>query len=139
MAFITDQGKVNTSLSEINVVPLVDVVLVLLIIFMVTAPILQTGIEVQLPETKTTNNVNPNQSVVISITKDGLLYFRSETININALVDRLKQEVTNPKEPIYVRADGDVKFNVIVTVFDTIRESGFTQIQLVTKPLKEKS
>src|SRR5262245_31472455 len=103
MAFTSSQGKTTTSLSEINVTPLVYVVLVLLIIFMVAAPILQTGIDIQLPETKTVSKVNPEERVVISISKDNLLYFRSEKINFNELSDRLKKEMKDPKDPIYVR------------------------------------
>lgn len=137
MAFTSGQGRTTTSLSEINVTPLVDVMLVLLIIFMVTAPILQTGIDVQLPETRSVTKVNPEQRVVISISKDNLLYFRSDPLNFNQIGERLRREVKDPKEPIYLRADGDVKFRSVVDVLDVIRQSGYQNIQIVTKPMKE--
>ncbi|HYK88523.1 MAG TPA: biopolymer transporter ExbD [Acidobacteriota bacterium] len=134
MAFTTQQGRTATSLSEINVTPLVDVMLVLLIIFMVTAPILQTGIDVQLPETKSVQDVNPQERIVISISREGLLYYGSQEINLFVLGDHLKKDVKGPKEPIFLRADKDVKWNSIVSVIDVIRGAGFSEIKLVTKP-----
>lgn len=138
MAFVNNQGRVNTALSEINVTPLVDVMLVLLIIFMVTAPMLQTGIDVTLPETRAARSVDPEQRIVISLDREDKLYFRSEPININALPERLQKEIKNPKEHIYIQADAEVKYGTIVGVFDAIRTAGFKQIDLVTKPMGEK-
>jgi biopolymer transport protein ExbD/biopolymer transport protein TolR len=110
--------------------------LVLLVIFMVTAPILQTGIDVQLPETRTVSTTNPEQRVVISIGRDNYLYFRNEPINFNRIAERLKREVQDPKEPIYLRADMDVRFKTVVAVMDEIRQAGFSQVQVVTRQLK---
>ncbi len=137
MAFTNPQGRTATSLSDINVTPLVDVMLVLLIIFMVTAPILQTGIDVQLPETRSVQEVNPQERIVISISREGLLYYGSQEINLFALGDQLKKDVSSPKESIFLRADKDVKWNSIVSVIDVIRGAGFSEIKLVTKPFKE--
>src|SRR5215510_5856266 len=103
MAFTTPQGRTATSLSEINLTPLVDVMLVLLIIFMVTAPMLQTGIDVQLPETRTAANVDPQQRIVISLDKEEQLFFRAEPINVNNLGARLQREIKDPKEHIFVQ------------------------------------
>ena len=137
MAFTTSQGKTATSLSEINVTPLVDVMLVLLIIFMVTAPMLQTGIDVELPETRNVQDVNPEERIVISISKEGLIYYGSEEINYFAIANRLKKDAKSPKDFIFLRADKDVKWNAIVSVIDTIRGAGFKEIKLSTKPFKE--
>ncbi len=137
MAFTTQQGRTATSLSEINVTPLVDVMLVLLIIFMVTAPILQTGIDVQLPETTSVRNVNPEERIVISISRQGLIYYGSEAINYYSIAQRLKRDAKGPKDSIFLRADKDVKWNSIVSVIDAIRGAGFTEIRLVTKPFSE--
>ena len=134
MAFTTQEGKTATSLSEINVTPLVDVMLVLLVIFMVTAPILQTGIDVQLPETKAAAETNPEDNVVISISREGILYFGSDPINLFDVPARLKKSAKGPKDPIYVRADRDVKCMYMVTVIDKVREAGYSEIKLVTKP-----
>ncbi len=137
MAFTTQKGSTSTSLSDINVTPLVDVMLVLLIIFMVTAPILQTGIDVQLPETKSVKDVNPAERIVISISREGLIYFGSEAINYYSIADRLRKSAKGPKDSIFLRADKDVKWNSIVSVIDAIRGAGFSEIRLVTKPFRE--
>ena len=94
MAFTTPQGRTSTSLSEINVTPLVDVMLVLLVIFMVTAPMLQTGIDVELPETRNVANENPEQRIVLSISRDGFIYYGSESINFSTIGERLKKDAT---------------------------------------------
>ena len=137
MAFTTPQGRTATSLSEINVTPLVDVMLVLLIIFMVTAPILQTGIDVQLPETKNPKDVNPEQRIVISISREGHIYYGSDPVDFSSIPGRLKKDARSSKDSIFLRADKDVKWNSIVFVIDTIRGAGFSEIQLVTKPFKD--
>jgi biopolymer transport protein TolR len=137
MAFTTQQGRTATSLAEINVTPLVDVMLVLLIIFMVTAPILQTGIDVQLPETKAATDTNPSDNVVISISKEENIYYGSDIIYLQDLAQRLKREGKSPKDPIYLRADKDVKWKSIVSVIDTVRSAGFSELKLVTRPFEE--
>jgi biopolymer transport protein ExbD/biopolymer transport protein TolR len=136
MAFTTQAGKTATSLSEINVTPLVDVMLVLLVIFMVTAPILQTGIDVQLPETKAATETNPADNVVLSISRDGILYFGSDPINLFDIPARLKKSAKGSKDPIYLRADKDVKWASIVTVIDKVREAGYSELKLVTRPFQ---
>ena len=134
MAFTTPKGRTSTSLSEINVTPLVDVMLVLLIIFMVTAPMLQTGIDVQLPETKNINDVNPEERIVISISHQGDIYYGSKPINFHSIPELLQKDVKSPKDFILLRADKDVKWNYIISVIDAIRGAGFSEIKLVTKP-----
>jgi len=136
MAFNTKAGGTRSSLSEINVTPLVDVVLVLLIIFMVTAPILQTGIEVNLPRTRTVADVNPELRAVITITRDDILYYRSRPVNFNEMGGVLRKELGDSSQPVFLQADEDVRWKTIVTVVDEIRMSGYKTINLVTKPLK---
>jgi biopolymer transport protein TolR len=137
MAFTSPQGRTATSLSEINVTPLVDVMLVLLVIFMVTAPMLQTGIDVELPDTRNVQDVNPEERIVISISRQGDIYYGSESINFFAIPERLKKDAKNSKDSIFLRADKDVKWNSIVSVIDAVRGAGFNEIKLVTKPFKE--
>ncbi len=136
MAFTSPDGKTSSSLSEINVTPLVDVMLVLLVIFMVTTPIIQSGIEVNLPRTRHVKNYNPRQQYVISIDKANNLYFLTRPVNINRLGPLLKDTLgDDTSQPIYLRADGDVKFAVVVKVMDILREYGFSNIQIVTRPV----
>jgi len=137
MAFTTQQGRTATSLSEINVTPLVDVMLVLLIIFMVTAPILQTGVDVQLPETRTATETNPAENVVLSISREGILYYNSDVVNIFDIAARLKRDMKSPKDPVFLRADKDITWKSIVSVIEQVRGAGFTELKLVTKPFVE--
>ena len=137
MAFTTPQGRTATSLSEINVTPLVDVMLVLLVIFMVTAPMLQTGIDVELPETRNVKDVNPEERIILSISRQGELFYGSQSINLSTIPEHLKRDAKSPKDSIFLRADKDVKWNSIVTVIDKIRGAGFSEIKLVTKPFRE--
>jgi len=137
MAFTTPNGRTSTSLSEINVTPLVDVMLVLLVIFMVTAPMLQTGIDVELPETKNVTEVNPEERIVLSISREGSIFYGSDAIMFDAIAERIQTDAKSPKDAIFLRADKDVKWNSIVSVIDAIRGAGFDQIKLVTKPFSE--
>ena len=134
MAFVNQKSSTQPSISEINVTPLVDVVLVLLIIFMVTAPILQTGIEVNLPLTRTVKPVDPEQRAVITISREEILFYRAKAINFNELGKLLQKEVETNGQPIFLQADEDVSWKTIVAVVDEIRISGFEKINLVTKP-----
>jgi biopolymer transport protein ExbD/biopolymer transport protein TolR len=133
MAVSMDSDSTRPSLSEINVTPLVDVVLVLLIIFMVTAPILQTGIEVQLPRTQTAKAVEPKEQAVITISQEELLYFQSEPFNFNDLGRLLKEKTENSSQAIFLQAHEDVRWKTIVTVVDEIRASGYEEIKIVTR------
>ena len=136
MAFTNLQGRTQTSLSEINVVPLVDVVLVLLIIFMLTAPIIQSGIEVNVPKTKTVNELT-KELLVVSINRKQQLFVGSEPININELELRLQTRIKDPESAmLYLRADEEVPFGTIARVMDRARQAGVTNINVVTQPEK---
>lgn len=138
MAIGNTLESTRPSMAEINVTPLVDVVLVLLIIFMVTAPILQTGIEVNLPRTRTVAAVDPEQRAVITISRDEMLFYRSNPVNFNELGEWLREEIGDSGEAIFLQADEDVRWKTIVSVVDEVRVSGYDQINLVTKPYSEK-
>jgi biopolymer transport protein TolR len=136
MAFTNSQGRTQSSLAEINVTPLVDVVLVLLIIFMITAPVLQSGIEVNVPKTKTVKEIT-EERLVISIDKQQRVFLGNDAININDIGNALHRKIRDPQNQyVYVRADEDVPFGAFATVMDAVKSSGITNVSIVTQPLK---
>jgi biopolymer transport protein TolR len=138
MAFINKAGRTETSLSDINVTPFVDVVLVLLIIFMVTAPVLQSGIEVNVPKTRTVKQIS-DERLVISITKGQEVYLNNDHVKLDELGDLLHQKIRDPRgQALYVRADKDVAFGAFATVMSTVQAAGITNISVVTEPLEVK-
>ncbi|HSS95405.1 MAG TPA: biopolymer transporter ExbD [Terriglobales bacterium] len=135
MAFTTATGRTQTSLADINITPLVDVVLVLLIIFMVTAPVLQSGIEVNVPRTRTVKEITEERTV-ISINKKQQVYLGNDPVNINEIAAKLKQKIRDPQHQfIFIRADQDVPFGAFATVMDAVKSSGITNVSIVTQPL----
>ncbi len=135
MAFTTAKGKTQTALSEINVTPFVDVVLVLLIIFMITAPILESGIEVDLPKTKTVRSV-ATERLVVTIDKKQTIYVGNNPININKLgADLLKRTENASETPVFIRADRSVPFGAFAQVVDALREADLTNVNIVTEPI----
>lgn len=137
MAFTSANGRTQTSLSDINITPLVDVVLVLLIIFMVTAPVLQSGIEVAVPKTKTVKEIT-EERMVISIDKSQRVFLGNDPVNINQIGATLRQKVRDPQhQSIFVRADENIPFGVFATVMDAVKQSGIANVSIVTQPLEE--
>ncbi len=136
MAFTASNGRTQTSLSDINITPLVDVVLVLLVIFMVTAPVLQSGIEVNVPKTRTVKQIT-EERMVITIDKQQRVFLGNEPININQIASALQQKVKDPQhQSIFLRADEDVPFGAFATVMDAVKQSGITNVSIVTQPLE---
>jgi len=117
-------------LSEINVTPFVDVMLVLLVIFMVTAPLLQQGIDVNLPHAKGKELV-PAKRVVITIKKNGKIYVNKKSVTLKTLKLRLSKKT--PKE-VFLRADKDVPYGIVVAVMGELREIGIERLGIVTEP-----
>ena len=137
MAFTNAQGRTQSSLSDINITPLVDVVLVLLVIFMITAPVLQSGVEVSVPKTRTVKEIT-EERLVISIDRKQRVYFGNDPININQVGARLRARVRDPeRQSIYLRADENVPFGAFATVMDAVKQAGITNVSIVTEPLKE--
>ena len=127
--------QTGTTLSDINIVPFVDVMLVLLIIFMITAPILQSGIEVNLPKTQTVKEINESR-LVVTIARGQLVYLGEDAVNIHDLGAKLRAQMRNPQsDAVFLRADETVPFGTFATVVDTLRQSGITNISIVTEPL----
>ena len=135
MAFTAANGRTQTSLADINVTPLVDVVLVLLIIFMVTAPVLQSGIEVNVPHTRTVKEIT-EERLVISIDKSQKVFLGNDPININQIGPQLRKRIRDPQhQAIYLRSDEDVPFGAFATVMDAIKSSGISNVSIVTQPI----
>ena len=128
----------QTSLSDINMVPFIDVVLVLLIIFMITAPILQSGIEVDVPKTHTVREI-AEQRLVVTIDKNQLIYLNNDKVNIHQLADRIKKQLKKPQDAIFLRCDESIPFGSFATVVDTLRQSGISNISIVTQPISDRS
>jgi biopolymer transport protein TolR len=138
VAFTSSTGQTRTSLAEINITPLVDVVLVLLVIFMITAPVLQSGIEVAIPKTRTVREIT-EQRLVLTIDRDSGLFLGDTPINIHELPQKLHQGNTDPsKQVIYLRADERVPFGAFASVMDAVKQAGITNISIVTQPLDTK-
>ena len=130
--------QTQTSLSEINMIPFIDVVLVLLIIFMITAPILQSGIEVDVPKTKTIREIT-EQRLVITINKAQLIYLGSDPVNIHELGPKVQSKLGKKQDAVYLRCDETVPFGIFAAVIDTLRQSGINNISIVTEPITERN
>ena len=131
----------QTALADINITPLVDVVLVLLLIFMLTAPVLQSGIDVAIPHTRSTAALT-QERMVVTIDKDQNVYLQAngadKAININDLSALLlSSQGTEAQKIIYVRADERVPFGAFATVMDSIKRAGITNISIVTQPYEK--
>jgi biopolymer transport protein ExbD/biopolymer transport protein TolR len=136
MAFTAPNGRTQIAMADINITPLVDVVLVLLIIFMVTAPVLQSGIEVAVPKTRTVKEIT-EERLVISIDKQQRVFLGNDSVNINEIGKKLRQKVRDPQhQSIFLRADEDVPFGAFATVMDAVKSSGITNVSIVTQPLE---
>src|SRR5574337_1301677 len=128
----------GTSLSEINIVPFVDVVLVLLIIFMITAPILQSGIEVELHKTKTVKEISEDR-LVITIDRAQRVYLGNEPVNIHEIGKLVQGRMRNPQsDAVFLRCDETVPFGSFATVVDELRQSGIQNVSVVTEPISSR-
>jgi biopolymer transport protein TolR len=133
------QRETASTLSDINMVPFIDVVLVLLIIFMITAPILQSGIEVDVPKTKTVKELTEVR-MVVTIDRSQRVYLNDKAVNIHELGKQVLAQSRDPKrQAVYVRADETVPFGSWATVVDALRQAGVQNISVVTQPLSERA
>jgi biopolymer transport protein TolR len=133
------QGRGNSGrkrrklMNEINVTPMVDVMLVLLIIFMITSPMLVAGIEVDLPQTESTPISGSFKPLVISIDKNEELYLFETMISKDTLIDKLKEITKENKDTrIFVKGDKSISYGVIVETMSRIQSAGFTKVALIS-------
>ena len=137
MAFTTHEGKTQTTLAEINMIPFIDIVLVLLIIFMVTAPVIQSGIEVNVPKTQVVREI-AEEKLVVSIDKEQKLYLQNDPVNVNQLGDKIREKLLDPtRQSVYLRADQSVPFQTFATVLDHLKRAGIENVSIVTQPLEQ--
>jgi|SRR5688572_20238526 len=133
-------GGRGKAVSDINVTPLVDVMLVLLIIFMVTAPLITQGVDVDLPKTKASSLEGTDKKTVLTITKEKKIFIGSNSENpipYEQLVDKLKHnEKLQAEKEIYLHADQKLEYGFVVQVMARVQEAGITKLGMVTDPLE---
>jgi biopolymer transport protein TolR len=131
--------EVGTSMSAINVTPLVDVMLVMLIIFMVTAPMMQSGIGVNLPKAET-RSTPAEEGLTLTITSDRYIHLQDQVISQFLLEDSLKAYFAGQeKKVVYLKADQDLPYGFVITVIDIAKKAGVEVVGLVTEPVDEKN
>lgn len=135
MAF-DEQGEEGGAISQINVTPLVDVMLVLLVIFMVTAPILQQGVELELPKETIAPIEGEGEQLVVSIDKDGAVFIGSgNAVEVKALGTKLLAILERRKDKrVFVKADRRVPYGNVMAVMGSMRREGITKVGLITEP-----
>jgi biopolymer transport protein TolR len=129
-------GKESQSLSEINVTPFVDVMLVLLVIFMVTAPLIQAGVDVNLPEATAKGLKSPDDPTILTVTKEGKIFFGKEK---EVPFEKLQSFIVALREnkgldELYMRADKDVSYGVVVKVMAEVKAAGIDRLGMITLP-----
>jgi biopolymer transport protein TolR len=127
-------GRYGPALSDINVTPLVDVILVLLIIFMVTAPMMSRGIDVRLPRTASGSDATEDR-LIVTVDRDGTVYVNDKPANIQLLTERLKAEMQRTgSDFVFLKADQEVPYGRVMTVMDQIKKAGADKVGMVTRP-----
>ena len=134
--------RTATSLSEINVVPLVDVMLVMLVIFMVTAPMMQRGLDVSLPEARRAEPLVSERifvTVPLSYRSDGIVQLGDDNVRVSVLADLLRDEMaTRTDKAVFLRGDQDITYGELVSVVDYLKEGGVQEVGLVLDAVRER-
>lgn len=129
------QAEAHRPLSEINVTPFVDVMLVLLIIFMVTVPLLEQGISVNLPDATTTPLRLPSEPLMLFVQKDGTIFVADQQVPMEGVVEKLKAVLASRgDEAIYLKADQDAPYGTVARVLAAARRAGAVRLGIVTEP-----
>lgn len=138
MAMDTASSRDSTTISQINVTPLVDVMLVLLVIFMVTAPIIQQGVQVNLPQAKAAAIPGTDELLVVSIAKNGRIYLNDNVMSLNELGAKMRAIRSNlGDKQVYVRADQDVRYGLVMQTIAELKQAGIDRVGMVTRPTLE--
>lgn len=133
---MNQSGNKKSFMSEINVTPLVDVMLVLLIIFMVTAPMLMQGVEVNLPETTTKNIKTREEPLMLTVNKEKEIFIEKHRIKLDSLETKIQKIFQNRKDKeILLRADKEVPYGFVIKVIAKVKQAGIDKLGMVTVPL----
>jgi biopolymer transport protein TolR len=137
MAMSGAGGSGDPTMSEINVTPLVDVMLVLLIIFMVTAPLMQQGVQVQLPQTQAQNIQEDQQRLILSITKEQKIFIGQTEVSRDTLEDKLlaNEKLKRDKE-VYLQADRAIPYGFVVDIMAVMKRAGVESVGMLTEPVE---
>lgn len=132
---VTGPSSRRAALAEINVTPLVDVMLVLLIIFMITAPMLQHQVEVNLPEVTNEPRTPSEEQYVLTVTKEGSVFLNSQAYTLEALRPQLEMlSQAQPGQEMFLRADAEVPYGRVVQVMDAVKKAGILRLGMITQP-----
>ena len=141
MAFNLDGGegrRVGTSLAEINIIPLVDVVLVLLLIFMLTAPMMYRGIDVNLPKAAAKPTA-VEERMILTVTKDRTLYLNDKPVALGTLETQLREAFkSRTDKTLYLKADASLAYGAVIETMDRVRRAGIERLGMVTEPTRER-
>ena len=138
MAMDTASSRDSTTISQINVTPLVDVMLVLLVIFMVTAPIIQQGVQVNLPQAKAAAIPGTDELLVVSIAKNGKIYLNDNVMSLDELGAKMRAiRINLADKQVYVRADQDVRYGLVMQAIAELKQAGIDRVGMVTRPTLE--
>ena len=137
MAITTREGKTQTTLAEINMIPFIDIVLVLLIIFMVTAPVIQSGIEVSVPQTQLVREIS-EERMVVTVDKEQRVYLQNDPVQVDELGVKIREKLLDPsRQSVYLRADGAVPWGTLAVVMDRLKVAGIENVSVITQPIEE--
>jgi len=138
MAVDTPSSREGATISQINVTPLVDVMLVLLVIFMVTAPIIQQGVQVNLPQTKASAIAGSEEPLIVTVAKDGKIYLNDNVIGLADLGTKLSAiRKLQADKQVYLRADQDVRYGTVMKTIAEIKQAGIEKLGMVSRPPSE--
>ena len=137
---MTSGSSNNSLMSEINVTPFVDVMLVLLIIFMVTAPMMTQGVDVALPEASSESLPADEEQIVVTIDKAGSVYISEYQVSIEFLKEKLNELLKNKAvKEVYLKADRDISYGIVVRVMSEIKGAGVEKLGMLTEPVLQES
>ena len=138
MTFDSSSERSRTTISQINVTPMADVMLVLLVIFMVTAPIIQQGVQINLPQAKAGAIAGTEDPLVVSVAKNGKIYLNDNSMGLDELGQKLRaiRQIKSDKE-VYLRADQDVRYGIVMKTIAVIKQAGIEKLGMVTRPSSE--